>query len=270
MSVGKGISVIRRGKLPRFVEDSTGYEVVLRAEGLHWRELNRLVKREAARGAARIKLEGVCGHRYIGTGVREPVELVVRGVPGNDLGAFMNGPRVVVYGNAQDGVGNTMNGGEIIIHGRAGDILAMGMRGGRILVREGVGYRAAIHMKEYGNCRPVLVIGGGVQDFLGEYMAGGLVVVLRLHGRKGEFERARHVGTGMHGGLILVRGEVGEQQLGREAACVPADEGDLEILGPLVEEYTRHFGGDPDQIMSGVFTRIYPRSHRPFGGLYAY
>ncbi|MEJ5187538.1 MAG: hypothetical protein WHT46_10725, partial [Candidatus Geothermincolales bacterium] len=73
-------------------------EVTLQADGLHYRELNSLVKREAARGAGRIILEGVCGQRYIGSGVRRRVEIVVRGVPGNDLGAFMDGPRVVVHG----------------------------------------------------------------------------------------------------------------------------------------------------------------------------
>lgn len=274
MARGEAV-VAERGTAVFRKEEAPLREVTLQADGLHYRELNSLVKREAARGAGRIILEGVCGQRYIGSGVRRRVEIVVRGVPGNDLGAFMDGPRVVVHGNAQDGVGNTMSGGEVIIHGRAGDILAMGMRGGRIFVREGVGYRAAIHMKEYGNTRPVLVIGGGTQDFLGEYMAGGLVVVLRLqdgslsNGRD-EFEKARHVGTGMHGGLIFVRGEVDDFQLGREALSAPADDDDLEVVRELVEEYARHFGGDPDLIMRSRFTKIYPRTHRPFGGLYAY
>ena len=40
----------------------------------------------------------------------------------------MDGPRIVVHGNAQDGCGNTMNGGEIVVHGRAGDITALSAR----------------------------------------------------------------------------------------------------------------------------------------------
>ena len=49
-----------------------------------------------------------------------PIEIY--GTPGNDLGAFMSGPTVIVHGNAQDGCGNTMNEGQIIIHGHAGDV----------------------------------------------------------------------------------------------------------------------------------------------------
>ena len=46
------------------------------------------------------------------------------GIPGNDLGAFMNGPRITVHGNAQDGCGNTMNEGELVIMGGLGILSA--------------------------------------------------------------------------------------------------------------------------------------------------
>ncbi len=78
-----------------------------------------------------------------------PSHIDMYGTPGNDLGAFMNGPKVTVYGNAQDGCGNTMNEGEIVIHGHAGDVTGHSMRGGRIFVKDYVGYRVGIHMKEY-------------------------------------------------------------------------------------------------------------------------
>ena len=72
----------------------------------------------------------------------------------------MKGPRIVVHGNAQDCCGNTMDHGQIVIHGRAGDITGYSMRGGKIFIRDDVGYRAGIHMKEYGSKRPCLVVGG--------------------------------------------------------------------------------------------------------------
>ena len=53
----------------------------------------------------------------------------VNGTPGNDLASFMDGPHIVVHGNAQDGGGNTMNGGEVIVHGRAGDVTGHAMPG---------------------------------------------------------------------------------------------------------------------------------------------
>ena len=72
----------------------------------------------------------------------------------------MDGPKIIVHGNGQDGIGNTMNSGTIIIHGDAGDILGHSMRGGQIFVKGDVGYRVGIHMKEYKDLVPVVVVGG--------------------------------------------------------------------------------------------------------------
>ena len=60
-----------------------------------------------------------------------------------------------------------------IIHGGAGDIVGHSMRGGEIYIRNNVGYRCGIHMKEYLDQKPMIVVGGTAQDYLGEYMAGG-------------------------------------------------------------------------------------------------
>lgn len=245
--------------------------VEIDASKLHYRELNNMVKGAVSEGAEDIVLDNIYGQRYIGSGIRKPVNIVVHGVPGNDLGAFMDGPNITVERNAQDGVGNTMNNGVIVVHGRAGDIVAMGMRGGKIFIKDSVGYRAAIHMKEYRKHCPVLVIGGQPQDFLGEYMAGGLVVALNMkaNGNGARFT-AKHIGTGMHGGLIFLRGEVEDYQLGKEAAHAPADAEDIALIRPHVEEYTSLFGGSADDILSSDFVKLQPKSSRPFGGLYAY
>ncbi|HDI00749.1 MAG TPA: hypothetical protein ENF74_07175, partial [Firmicutes bacterium] len=80
-------------------------EVTIDARGLHYKALNEMVHRAIEEGAGRIILENVAGQRYIGDGLKEEVEIVIRGTPGNDLAAFMDGPRIVVEGNAQDGVG---------------------------------------------------------------------------------------------------------------------------------------------------------------------
>jgi len=131
-------------------------------------------------GAGAITVRNINGQRYIGTNLNADVRLELWGTPGNDLGAFMNGPRIVVRGNGQDGIGNTMNGGEIIAHRHAGDTLGLAARGGTIRVRDAARCRAGIHMKEYGERHPLIVIGGTAQDFMGEYMAAGILVVLGL------------------------------------------------------------------------------------------
>src|SRR5512136_2511252 len=142
--------------------------VTIDARGVFSRELNVRLKQLASNGTRKIELQNVYGQRYIGTAFRRPIEIDISGTPGNDLGAFMDGPQIVVHGNTQDGCGNTMNRGEIIIHGHAGDILGLSARGGKIFVNEDVGYRAGIHMKEYQGSKPVIIIGGTAQDFLGE------------------------------------------------------------------------------------------------------
>ncbi|MDP6824587.1 MAG: hypothetical protein QGI95_00460, partial [Dehalococcoidales bacterium] len=159
----------------------TNQSVKIDASGIYYRELNTKIRELASNGTQKIELRNVFGQRYIGTNINKPVKIDIFGTPGNDLGAFMNGPRITVYGNAQDGCGNTMNNGEIIIHGRAGDIIGLSARGGSIFIRDSIGYRAGIHMKEYQDQKPKLVIGGTAQDFLGEYMAGGILVLLDLN-----------------------------------------------------------------------------------------
>jgi glutamate synthase domain-containing protein 3 len=244
--------------------------VKIDASGVYYRELNADLREAMTNSVRRIILRNVYGQRYIGTDLDRPVVIEIFGTPGNDLGAFMNGPRIIVHGNAQDGCGNTMNEGEIVIHGHAGDIIGLSARGGKIFVREDVGYRAGIHMKEYQGRRPALVIGGTAQDFLGEYMAGGVLILLGLNLKEGENHKANFIGTGMHGGVIYLRGNVEEHQLGKEVGVAKLEEADLEILRQLVSEFAAHFGYDAEVIMNHRFIKLFPRWLRPYGRLYAY
>ncbi len=240
------------------------------ADGTHYRDLNALIREAVEKGVQRIDLRDVHGQRYIGTNLRAGADIHIYGTPGNDLGAFMNGSRITVHGNAQDGCGNTMNEGEIIVHGHAGDITGLAARGGKIFVREGVGYRAGIHMKEYGDKKPTLVIGGTAQDFLGEYMAGGILVVLGIGLAEGEPHRANFVGTGMHGGAIYLRGHINDYQLGKEVGVSKPDKRDREVLFSLIRQFAAHFDHDAEEIMSGRFVKLVPLYLRPYGRLYAY
>lgn len=244
------------------------------AHGQPYRELNTLLRQAVngapVQGGVRIDLTNVFGQRYLGTDLHYPVEIHIHGTPGNDLGAFMDGPRIVVHGNAQDGCGNTMNAGEIVIHGRAGDVTGHSMRGGSIWVRDDVGYRVGIHMKAYQERRPTIVIGGTAQHFLGEYMAGGVLMVLGLTLRPGELHQASFVGTGMHGGAMYIRGELADHQFGKGVGRVPLDEMDHALIADLVAGYVARFGGNATEILAGPFMKLVPLSLRPYGRLYAY
>lgn len=253
--------------LPKEKDTST---LEIDASGLHYRVLNAKLREAVSRGVRKIGLKNVCGQRYIGTDLDKPVEIEIFGTAGNDLGAFMDGPRLTVHGNAQDGCGNTMNNGDIVIHGHAGDVIALSARGGKIFVRDDVGYRAGIHMKEYEGKRPVLVIGGTAQDFLGEYMAGGVMIVLGLHLREGQPHPANFIGTGMHGGVIYLRGTVEDFQLGKEVGMAELDEKDYKAIREHLADFAARFHYDLDELAKGRFIKLYPRWLRPYGQLYAY
>jgi glutamate synthase domain-containing protein 3 len=238
------------------------------AQGFHFRELNRQIRIAAQQGATDIILSNVNGQRYIADGLPHRVTITVLGVPGNDLGAFMNGPKLLVQCNAQDGVGNTMNDGTIVIGGDAGDVLGYGMRGGKVFVAGDVGYRSAIHMKACGDKNPVIIVGGGTGDFLAEYMAGGIVVVLGMNARAGESLTGEYVGTGMHGGAVYVRGTVERHQIGREVGVVEPTPDDHAMLHPLLAEYCQHFSVDLEPLFDRPFVKLIPLSSRPYGNLY--
>jgi len=244
--------------------------VTIDASGIFYRDLNAKLRQLVLNGTRKIALHNVYGQRYIGTDLDEPAEIEIFGTPGNDLGAFMNGSRIIVHGNAQDGCGNTMNGGEIIVHGHAGDIIGLSARGGKIFIQDSVGYRAGIHMKEYQDRKPMIVIGGTAQDFLGEYMAGGILVLLGLNLKEGEYHKANFIGTGMHGGVIYMRDNVQHFQLGKEVGVAELEEKDDSILKELVGEFASHFGYNAEEILKHKFIKLFPLYLRPYGRLYAY
>ncbi len=70
--------------------------------------------------------------------------------------------------------------------------------------------------------------------------------------------------------MIFLRGDVEDYQLGKEAKIEPALEEDLELIRPYIEEYVDHFGGKSEDLIYSGFSKLSPKSHRPFGGLYAY
>lgn len=239
------------------------------AQGIYYRDLNTTIRDAVAQGATAIELNNVNGQYFIGDGINKPVTITINGVPGNDLAAFMNGATIVVNENAQDNIGNTMNAGKVIVHGHAGDVLGYGMRGGRIHIRKDVGYRVGIHMKSYQSNKPVLIAGGKAGDFFGEYMAGGVLILLGMF--SDEPDKAKHgylFGTGMHGGVIFVRGGVDESRLAKEVGVFDLDADDLAALEEYVTEYCSDFGLDAQEILQEPFVKILPLSKRPYGNMY--
>jgi glutamate synthase domain-containing protein 3 len=256
------------------------------SEGIGYRELNRHIRSmlELSENGPvnryagmEISLKNVCGQRYIGCGLKGDFKINIEGVPGNDLAAFMDGPFIEVFDNGQDGIGNTMNSGKVIIHGDTGDIAGYSMRGGEIYIEGSTGFRCGIHMKAHKEKTPVIVIGGSAGDYLGEYMAGGVIILLGLY-RKGTDEVAGagtckvgyHIGSGMHGGTIYIRGKVEEYKLGREVIVDEPKGSDIDTLYKYIGNYCRFFSADAGRIKAEDFIKLIPFSHRPYKQLYTY
>ena len=149
--------------------------MVIDARSLDYKALNDTLRKSEKD----CSIVGCCGQRFIAAGMSQK-DITIQGIPGNALGAYLNGACITVNGSVQDAVGDTMNAGKIIVHGNIGDAAGYAMRGGRIFVKGNAGYRAGIHMKAYNEKMPVMVIGGTAGSLLGEYQAGGVIVVLGL------------------------------------------------------------------------------------------
>ena len=206
------------------------------------------------------------GQRFIAAGLNEK-NISITGTPGNALGAYLNGATVTVHGNAQDAVGDTMNDGKIIIHGNIGDAAGYAMRGGKIFVKENAGYRAGIHMKEYKEKCPVMVIGGKCGSFLGEYQAGGIIIVLGLTENDKEIV-SNFPCTGMHGGKMFLRSDCKNIRFPQGVTAGPASKEDLAEIDGLISEFCDLFGYDKAAILDAPFTKIVPDSKNPYQQMY--
>lgn len=229
--------------------------------GFDYQTLNR----DIAAGGRTVTVNNCLGQRFIGSG-QSGKTITLNGVPGNALGAYLDGADIIVNGNAQDATGDTMNAGTIVVHGSTGDAAGYAMRGGAIYVRDDAGYRAGIHMKAYADKLPVLVIGGRCGSFLGEYQAGGLIIVLGIG--YGDDIAGNFCGTGMHGGKIYLRSDTLPEGMSPQAKAEDAGREELEAIKPLLEEFCRKFREDLNEILRGHFFVLTQNTKNPYRQLY--
>ena len=231
------------------------------AKNLDFTELNRQVKSTKED----VSIDECCGQRFIGSALNGR-KITINGTPGNALGVYLDGGVIEVNGNVQDAVGDTMNDGKIIVHGDAGDALGYAMRGGTIFIRGNSGYRTGIHMKEYRDKKPVIVIGGRVGSFLGEYLAGGIIVVLGINSK--DVPLGNFTGTGMHGGKIFIRTDKELTGLPGQVMAKAASAEDLLEAQPYITEFAEYFGMDSQPLLKDRFYVLKPNAKNPYKQLY--
>lgn len=230
-------------------------------ENTHFSVLNKKVRESRD---SEVTINGCIGQRYIATGLSGKT-ITINGTPGNALGAYLNGCDVIVNGNAQDATGDTMNSGSIIIHGSAGDATGYAMRGGKIYIKGNTGYRAGIHMKAYKDLKPVVVVGGRAGSFLGEYQAGGIIVVLGQND-DGLPIINNFCGTGMHGGEIWLRTDELTAALPEQVKSERVTLSDE--AASLIREWCARFGREEKSYLSAVYYRLTPNADNPYRQMY--
>jgi len=237
-------------------------------KSFHFKDINETIKLSGDS----VHINDCFGQRFIASALKGKT-VTISGTPGNALGCYLDGAVIEVYGNAQDAVGDTMNDGKIVIHGNAGDALGYAMRGGGIFVRGNAGYRAGIHMKEYCSAelhlekKPLIVIGGRTGSFLGEYLAGGLIVVLGI-GCEETAPVGNFTGTGMHGGKIFLRTNKEPVSLPAQVAAEIAGKDDLKEIEKAVNEFGSLFDMDAASLLQDQFFVLKPNAKNPYKQLY--
>ena len=234
------------------------------ASHMDYRQLNAAIRR----CSGDISVTGCLGQRFIGAGLGQD-RLTITGTPGNALGAYLDGACIEVNGDAQDAVGDTMNAGRIIVHGSIGDAAGYAMRGGELYIEGNAGYRAGIHMKAYQQHFPVMVVGGKAGSFLGEYLAGGLILVLGI-GQNGAYPVNNFCGTGMHGGKIVLRCDKAPTDLPRQVLVSEVSEDDMTEFAPYIKEYAQLFGADAENLLSQKYFVLTPNPEAGYKQLYTF
>lgn len=235
--------------------------MIIDAQNKDYRTLNDEIRKNDS-----CEIINCIGQRFIGTGMKMQ-KITVGGIAGNALGAYLAGAKIIANGNAQDAVGDTMNGGRIVVHGNVGDAPGYAMRGGKILIKGNAGYRVGIHMKEYHDKKPEIIIGGKCGSFLGEYQAGGIIVVLGLN----EDEKpivGNFPCTGMHGGKMFLRGSIESIHFPHTVTVRKATDDDLNEIIPLIDEFCESFSTEKAEILREPFWVVIPDTKNPYKQMY--
>ena len=126
-------------------------------------------------------------------------------------------------------------------------------------------------MKAYEDKAPLLVIGGCAGSFLGEYQAGGTIIVLDLAERASDRPR-RIVGnfpcTGMHGGRMFLRADCRGIVFPDQVTARVIDDFEREELRMLLAEFCEVFAYDVDEVLSVPFTVVAPDSANLYRQMY--
>ena len=112
-----------------------------------------------------------------------------------------------------------------------------------------------------------MVIGGKAGSFLGEYQAGGIIIVLGLTDGPRPIV-SNFPCTGMHGGKLYIRSDCKKLLLPKQVIARPASRKDMNGVRDYLHTFCQLFGGNCDALLRQPFTVITPNSSNPYKQLY--
>jgi glutamate synthase domain-containing protein 3 len=178
------------------VAEVTGGTIIVDAEGLETRDVNRAIKQAIVDGASEIHVLNPAGRHSFAVALKaEDVKVIFEGPVGWYTAGMNFGPHVVVQGNSGWAIGECMMGGRIEVLGHAGSGTAASIRGGLVYVQGDAGARAGIAMKG-----GTLIVGGDAGYMSGFMMQEGRIVICG--------NAADGIGDSMYEGTIYVGGSV--------------------------------------------------------------
>jgi glutamate synthase domain-containing protein 3 len=121
-------------------------------------------------------------------------------------------------------------------------------------------------MKQYKDKKPVIVVGGKTGSFLGEYLAGGLIIVLGIGSE--ELPIGNYTGTGMHGGCMYIRTNKELTSLPEQVTAKIATREDMDEILPYLSEFCNRFDRNSQQLAEDKFYLLKPNKANPFKQLY--
>ena len=197
-------------------------KLIINAEGLNSRDINKKIKALSEDGIQDIYLENLSARHYLMAGILNEVKVHINGSVGFYAGSMIDGPKIFVNGNSDWFTGDNMTSGEIVINGHAGNGLGQGIYGGTIVAMKDAGDRVGALMK-----RGTIIVNGSVGVMTGLYMMGGRLIIL---GDLGDY-----TGESIIGGSIIFTGNV--KGFGKNAALVDFEKEEKDEILELLDKY---------------------------------
>ncbi len=173
----------------------------------------------------RVKISGLKGQDNVAVGLTGNVEIDIKGRSGRYLGAFNDGPVIVMQGTCGDLAADNLIKGGLIVMGDAGEMCGLSMIGGILVIKGNAGTDLANK-----NVNGTVIVDGNVKGDVGTGMIGGTIMITGdIHG---------DIGKCSTGGMIFHAGQL------------KGSSGSLKITEPTEKDISRlkrffdHYGID--------------------------